>query len=135
MQVPSWPSLNSLAMNGSSYSSIANHVSAIKALLGLHDFPVQVFDKPKVKLFLHSVQINRPLALSQKAIISSDMLLDIVLTCDRTYMGRVYQVVYLVAFFSFIRLSNFVPHCLSDFDPSHHVAVGDVIFDSPGVDH
>ena len=122
-----------LAMNGWSYSSIANHVSAIKALLGLHDFPVHVFDKPKVRLFLRSVQINRPLALSQKAIISSDMLLDIVLTCDRMYMGQVYKAVYLVAFFSFIRLSNFVPHRLSDFDPSRHLAVGDVIFDPPGV--
>ena len=101
--------------------------------MGLHDFPIHVFDKPKVKLFLRSVQINRPLALSQKAIISSDMLLDIVLTCDRMYMGQVYKAVYLVAFFSFIRLSNFVPHRLSDFDPSRHLAVGDVIFDPPGV--
>ena len=41
--------------------------------------------------------------------------------------------VYLVAFFSFIRLSNFVPHRFSDFDPFRHLAVGDVIFDPPVV--
>ena len=43
-----------LAINGSSYSSIVNHVSAIKALLGLHSFPTSRFDKPKVKMFMRS---------------------------------------------------------------------------------
>ena len=63
----------------------------------------------------------------------SDMLLDIVLTCDRMYICQVYKVIYLVAFFSFISLSNFFSHRLSYFDPSRHLAVGDVIFDPPGV--
>ena len=110
--------LEFLAMNGYSYYSIVNHVSAIKAMLGFHDLPTLMFGKPGVKLFMRSVQINRVLALSQKAIISSDMLLDIVLTCDWMYMVQVFKAGYLVAFFRFMRLSKFVPHRLFDFHPS-----------------
>ena len=54
-----------LDVNGSSYSSIANNISTIKAMLGIHDFSVHVFDKPKVKLSAHTVQINGSMALSK----------------------------------------------------------------------
>ena len=122
-----------LVANGASFSSVANHVSAVKAMLGLYNFPVDLFSKPKIKLFIKSVQINRPLNLSQAAVIQVDLLHKIVTSCDSMYMGQVYKALYLLAYFSFMRLSNLVPHSLSQYDPSRHLARGDVIKAGPSL--
>ena len=77
-----------LVANGASYSSLTNHISAVEALLGLHDIHTHIFAKPKVKLFLRSLQINRSLAVSQTSIIDIQMIQDIVKICDSMYMGQ-----------------------------------------------
>ena len=46
-------------------------------------------------------------------------------------MGPIFKTVYLLNFFSFLRLSNLVPHCVGDFSPLMHLARGDAIF-KPG---
>ena len=78
-----------LVANVASYSSVTYHISAVKVLLGLHDIHTHIFQKPKVKLFLRSLQINRLLTVSQTSIIDIQMLLDIVKICDSMYMGKV----------------------------------------------
>ena len=45
-------------------------------------------------------------------------------------MGKIFKAVYLLIFFHFLRLSNFVPHCVRDFSPLKHLA-RDVMF-KPG---
>ena len=39
---------------------------------------------------------------------------------------------YLLSFFSFLRISNLVPHTIHYFDPIKHLARADVLFASPG---
>ena len=116
-----------LVGNGSSYSSVVNHISAVKAMLGLHGLPLAMFDSPSIKLFIKSVQMNRPLTVSIPSIIDIPMLHKIVHICDTMYMGQVFKALYLLAFYSFLRLSNMVPHAILQFDPSRHLARGDVI--------
>ena len=45
-------------------------------------------------------------------------------------MGQIFKCVYLLSFYSFLRMSNLVPHSISDFSPLKHLARGDVIFKS-----
>ena len=71
--------------------------------------------------------MNRPLSFSHKAMIDILLLHQIVSICDSMYMGQVYKAAYLLAFFTFLRIYNMVPHSLALFDPSHHLARGDLI--------
>ena len=48
-------------------------------------------------------------------------------------MGQIFKAVYLVAFFSFMRISNLVPHKISAFSPLEQLTRGDVFFASPGL--
>ena len=117
-----------LVGNGASYSAVVNHISAVKAMLGLHGLPLAMFDSPRIKLFIKSVQMNRPITVSIPSIIDIPLLQKIVQICDTMYMGQVFKAVYLLAFYSFLRLSNIVPHSILQFDPSRHLARGDVLF-------
>ena len=40
----------------------------------------------------------------------------------------VYKPLYLLAFFSFLRISNILPHAAKNFDSTRHLCVGDVVF-------
>ena len=46
-------------------------------------------------------------------------------------MGQVLKAAHL-SFFSFLRISNLVPHTLQAFDPVKHLARADVFFAPPG---
>ena len=48
------------------------------------------------------------------------------------YMGFVYKAAILLSFFSFLRISNLVPHSMSNFHPLKQLARGDVFFAHPG---
>ena len=93
-----------LVAGGALFSSVMNHVSAVKAMLGLNSFPVDIISELKIKLFIKSILINKPLNVSQASVIPVDLLHKIVKACDSMYMGPVYKAVYLLANFSFVRL-------------------------------
>ena len=67
-----------LVGNGASYSAVVNHISAVKAMLGLHGLPLAMFDSPRIKLFIKSVQMNRPITVSIPSIIDIPLLHKIV---------------------------------------------------------
>ena len=47
-------------------------------------------------------------------------------------MGTVYKAAYLLSFFSFLRISNLVPHTIKTYDPLQQLARADIIFAPPG---
>ena len=47
-------------------------------------------------------------------------------------MGQVFKAAYLLSFFSFLRISNLVPHSISTFDPIKHLSRANVFFAPPG---
>ena len=49
--------------------------------------------------------------------------------CDSLYMGEVYKIVFLIAFFGFFRLSDLCPHSCNTFDFTRHLAGGDIFWD------
>ena len=48
-------------------------------------------------------------------------------------MGQIFKALYTLAFFSFLRLSNFVPHTRATFSLSQQLATGDIISAPPGL--
>ena len=77
--------------------------------------------------------LKKPFQAKLKKIIDIDTLQLIVRACDFTYMGQVLKAVYTLVFFSFLRLSNLVPHSASKYSSLYQPARGDVIFTSPGL--
>ena len=75
---------------------------------------------------------SRPLNPHIKAIIDISILSKIVYQCDRIHLGAVYKAAFLLSFFSFLRISNLVPHSISSFDSLKQLARGDIILAPPG---
>ena len=55
------------------------------AMLLLYNFPVDLFAKPKIKMFTKSIQINRPLNVPQTAVIPVDLFHQIEAVCDSLF--------------------------------------------------
>ena len=105
-----------------------NYASAIKANFIVYDLPFHICDHPKIKYFIKSLKINRPLAITHHNIVDIPMLRqisDLALTFPG---GVILKAVILTGFFAFLRLSNLCPHSLASFDPSRHLTGADVLF-------
>ena len=116
------------ADNKLSVNMIANYLSGIKAnflLYGLNDV---IFQNQKIRLYMKSLKINRPLKPIQRNIMSIEVLQSVATLCKQIFMGSVYKAVFLVAYFGFLRLSNIAPHSIPLFDDSRHLTAGDVTF-------
>ena len=121
-----------LTLNKVSPSGVANHISAVKTKLSMYGISVVGFSDPRIKFFNKSLSRNSELRLNLKAIIDIPLLTNIVQVTDSMYMGLVYKAAILLSFFSFLRISNLVPHSTSSFQPLKQLARGDVFFASPG---
>ena len=119
--------LEYLVQQTTSVHMLANHVAAIKANCIIYNLDKSCGTDPKIKYFLKSVRINIPLAVPRRNIMSVKVLKHVVSLCDGLFMRFVYEAVFLLGFFGFLRLSNIAPHSLASFDPSRHIAAGDVI--------
>ena len=72
-----------------------------------------------------------PLAIKLKSIIDTLIWSQIVKACDFLYMGFVYKAAILFSFFSFVHISNLVPHSIKTFDPLKQLAWADICFAQP----
>ena len=107
---------------------IANYVSALKAHFVLYDLPFELLDLPKVKYFVKSIRINRPLSITSHNVITIPILIQISQSCEALDSGGVYRIAILLEFFAFMRLSNLAPHALGLFDETRHLTGEDVMF-------
>ena len=120
--------LECLVRSSCSMTMVANYVSAIRASFVLYDLPFYVLDHPKIKYFLKSLRINRPVVVTPHNIITISRLLDISLACDLLTFPHVYRASFLLGFFAFLRLSNLVSHAVRDFDFTRHLTGHDIFF-------
>ena len=109
---------------------MANYLSAIKTKFLILGLDVACFSDFRLKYYQKAVQMHAPLNAKLKRIIDIPVLKAIACQCDFTYMGQVFKALYLLSFFSFLRLSNLVPHTVAQFSPLKHLARGDVILRS-----
>ena len=123
--------LEFLVHNGVSAHMISNHISAVRAMSVLYDLPYGTWDHPKIKYFVRSAKLTRPIALPKRNIIDLNTLKAIIAATQKFSNSMVYKVVFLTAFFRFFRLSNIAPH--AEFDPTRHFTGGDIFFRSKEV--
>ena len=91
------------------------------------------FHDQRIKLFQKSLALNKKFTAKIKKIIDVNLLKNIVDICDTMWMGQIFKAVYLVAFFSFLHISNLVPHKIAAFSPLEQLTRGDVFFAPPGL--
>ena len=124
--------LEYLASNKVTHAGISNYISAVKTKLCMYGVSVLGFSDPRIRFFTKSLSRNAGLHIRLKTIIDIPMLFSIIHITDSMYMGTVYKAAILLSFFSFLRISNLVPHTISSFHPLKQLARGDVIFAPPG---
>ena len=107
--------LECLHHNGIKHSQIANYLSAITCKFLIFGLDVACFNDHRLKYYQGAVQLHAPLQVKLNKMIDVELLKKIVLQCDLTYMRQILEAVYLLSFFSFLRLSNLVPHSCNCF--------------------
>ena len=120
--------LQYLHSNALTATNICNYLAGIRAFFILHGLPTDIFQDHRIQMFVKSLKINRPLMIKSNPVFSTDMLTHIVLQSQKFEFSHIFTPLYLLAFYSFLRLSNIVPHSFMSFDVSRHPARGDVIF-------
>ena len=120
--------LEYLVDNSSSLANICNYLAALRTMFIIHNLPTHPFRDEKIQTFVKSVRINRSLVVKTNSIFTEKMLLDIIAATETLEFSEFFFSIYLLVFFSFLRLSNVVQHATNGLDPSRHLARGDIIF-------
>ena len=113
--------------NSQSKSHIANYISAIRAFHIIYALPTDPFNDDCLSLFLKSIQISAHLNFKSQQLINIDMLQAIIHQSNSMEYPLVFKALYLTCFFSFLRLSNILPHSVHSFYFTRQLARGDFI--------
>ena len=120
--------LEYLIQNNTSAPSLANYVSAIRTHYVMYSWNTEFLRDQKIAMLLKSVTINRPFEPKTVSILDVDILKQIVQIASKLPYSETFVPLYLFAFFSFLRLSNMIPHSVASFDLTRNLARGDIIF-------
>ena len=111
-----------------SESNISNNLAAIRAFHIIHGLPTHPFQDRRIPLLLKSIKINRPFAPKIAQCLTIDTLHQVMATSAGLQHNITFTALYSFVFFSFLRLSNLLPHTTKQYDFTRHMARGDVIF-------
>ena len=117
-----------LHKNGSSPANISNYLAGIRAMYIVNGLQTSPFMDDRLPLFIKSLKINATFSPSPLQIITVEILHQIIKSCEALQLPYIFKPLYLFAFFSFLRLSNILPHSARQFDPTRHLTRGDLIF-------
>ena len=113
-----------LHLNSISASHIANYMAALRAFHIVHALTTDPFKDKRISLFLKSLKIQAPFCPSVRSHIDISTLEDIRLQCQNFSYPEIFRPLYLLCFFSFLRLSNILPHTVESFDSTRQLARG-----------
>ena len=102
--------LEFLSMNNVSVASIANYISALKAMFAIYSLDLTPFSEHRLKYFNKAMFLNKPFRASLQKTIDIPILEKIVRQCNFMHMGQVFKALYLTALFYFLKISNPVHH-------------------------
>ena len=111
-----------LCANNHSKASISNYMAAICAF-----HIIYALDNHPFKHECMSLQITAPLIPRIRTTLDIEILTSIVTICDDLEAPAVFKSLYLTCFFSFLRLSNLLPHTVKTFDVTRQLTRGDLI--------
>ena len=118
-----------LVQAGFSASNITNYVTALRSMYILFACDTTPFKDNRIQMFIKAITINRPLQPILYLLVDETLLARIVEVCCELQYPVVFRALYLLCFFfSFLRLSNILPHSLTGFDSSRLLCRADIIF-------
>ena len=106
--------------------------AGIRAQFILYTLDTTPFQHPQLQYFYKSLKIIQPLQPRSHTYIDVPLLSSLVALTHNYPDPLVYKSLLLVAYFSFLRLSNLLPHTVSSFDPTRQLARGDILFPNQG---
>ena len=112
-QVSTWDILafmEYLLQAGMTASNITSHLTAIRSCCIIYSIDTTPFSDNRIPLFIKSIKINRSFQPSSKNIIDEKLLDSICKVCSHLTFPEVFKSLYLLAYFSFLRLSSILPY-------------------------
>ena len=116
-----------LFQNSQSHRNIANYMAALRAYHILHGLNTNPFKDERLALNLKSLRIQAPLAPPRHSTLNVQLLTKIIHTSESFKFPVIFRPLYLLCFFSFLRLSNILPHSVPTFDHTRQLARADYI--------
>ena len=113
---------------GLSPSNLVIHVVAIRSQFILHGLDTSPIRDERIHLFQKSLKYTRPFCPKLTQIITIDMLSQILSVSETLQYPIVFKALYSFWFFSFLRLSNILPHTMASFEVTRQLCRGDLIF-------
>ena len=113
----SWHTWIFLVCNGVSVNIVANYISAIKASLVMYGLDHTFMDHPKIRYFLKSTKMTRPLSVTDRPIMTMNVLHSFISACNCFPFGKLFAAVFLIAYFGFLRISNLAPILTKNLTP------------------
>ena len=117
-----------LVVNQISPANISNYLAGIRAQYIVFNLDTACFQHQQIQYFLKALKINRPLQPKLHKHIDIQLLASIIQVSETLHHPNIFRPLYILAYFSFLRLSNILPHTVSTFDYTRHLSKGDVIF-------
>ena len=121
-----------LSENGLTAANIANYMAGIRAQFIIYNLDTNPFRHEQIQLFSKALKLDRPLQPKSTNIISTDLLQQILMTTQAFQFPIQFIALYSLAFFSFLRISNILPHSIKAFDATRQLARGDIILTDQG---
>ena len=112
-----------LAESGMSPDNIVNHLTAVRSLAIIYACDTLPFHDHRIPLFIKSLKINRIFQPKITFLVNENLLLKIITVAQHLPNSQVFTNLYLFCFFSFLRLSNILPHAVNSFDSTRHLCV------------
>ena len=116
-----------LVLNWITPANISNYLAGIRAQFIVFNLDTVAFQHQQIQYFLKSLKINRPLQPKLHKHIDIQLLTSILQVAGTLQHPHILIPLYILAYFSFLRLSNILPHTVTTFDSSRHLSKGDVI--------
>ena len=113
--------------SGMSQANISKSMAGIRSMFIVYGLNTQPFKDERISLYIKSLKINAAFTPKTVKLISIEVLQQIVTVCSALQHPVVYKALYLFCFFSFLRLSNILPHSAIAFDMTRHLTRGDII--------
>ena len=118
---------------GRTTGCISNVIAAVKSRLQAFGVDVSYWHSCRITYFCKSLVQSKSLKVNMPKVINFHMLKQIILACDTFPEPCLFKTVYLIAFYSFLRISNLVPHSIQQYSRMEQLSRGDVFFAAPGL--
>ena len=124
--------LEYLHQNTITSAHMQNYLAALRSLHILHGLDTSPFRDQRLALYVKATQLQAPFTPKRVNLLDIHVLEQVIQQCDFFQFPIIFKTLYLLLFFSFLRLSNVLPHSINTFDNTRHLARGDVIFSQDG---